>query len=188
MKIRCAHCGKASDKSAGHVNRAKAAGLRLYCDRRCAGLGRRKHIPKSVLRFKKKLYDAEYRKKNLARIKANKREYFQRTYDPAKAAIERKKTMPRHVEYCRRPEYKRWKSEYDRKRRDAEFGPWAEAARLCIDLSRATREVMTDEEIRQANGTFNKTQKRRREGKDGERSRPRNRFRCRRYGHPAAYG
>lgn len=187
MKVRCAHCGKTADKPPGEVNRASRAGLRLYCGRRCAGLAKRKGVPKSVKRLLKKLYDAEYRKKNLALLKAKKRAYHLRTYDPEKARIERKAKMPRHIEYCRRPEYKRWKSDYDRKRRDAVYGPFAEAARLCIELSRATREVMTDEEIRQANGTYNKVQRRRREGKT-ERSRTRPRFRDRRHDHSSAHG
>lgn len=187
MKITCPHCGKTAEKEPNAVNRARREGNRIYCSRRCSSLGRRKHVPKAVKRLLKKLYDAEYRTKNLAWIKAKKAAYFQRTYDPEKARIERKKRAAAHAEYCRQPEYRRWKSDYDRKRRDAAYGPFAEAARLCIDLSRATREVMTDEEIRQANDTFNKTQRRRREGKDGERSRPRNRFR-RRHSDQAAHG
>lgn len=41
MKYRCAHCGKEADKPAGEVNRARERGLKLYCDRKCSGLGRR---------------------------------------------------------------------------------------------------------------------------------------------------
>lgn len=188
MKIRCAHCGETADKPAGQVNRAKAAGLNLYCDRRCSGLGRRKPpVPKSVKRLLKKLYDQEYRKKNRESIKAKKRAYYARTYDPEKARIERKKTMARHVEYCRRPEYKRWKSAYDRRyRAKREYGPFAEVAMLTIDLNRAIKERMTTHEIKWQNGTTNKTQFRRRAGPEKERSRPRHRDRRDR--HSAAHG
>jgi hypothetical protein len=65
----------------------------------------------------KRIYDAAYRKKNRAKLKAIKRLYHKRTYDPVKAAIERKAKMKNHVEYCRRPEYKKYKSKYDAKRR-----------------------------------------------------------------------
>jgi hypothetical protein len=177
MRIKCAHCGRAAEKSSGEVNRARKVGLRLYCGRRCSGLGRRKHIPKSALVYRKKLYDQEYRAKNLETIKAKKRDYNARTYDPEKARIERKAKMPRHIEYCRRPEYKRWKSEYDRKRRDAAFGPFAEAARLCIDLNREIKGRMTTHEIKWQNRTTNKAQFRRRAAKEGERARPRHRDR-----------
>jgi hypothetical protein len=187
MKIRCAHCGKTADLANGAVKRARRIGARLFCGRKCAGLGRRKHIPKSVRRLMKAIYDAEYRRKNRDLLKAKKRAYFVHTYDPEKARVERKKRAAAHAEYCRRPEYKLWKSDYDRKQRDAEYGPFAEAARLCIDLSRATRETMTNEQIRIANGTFNKAQQRRREGKT-ERPRTRPRFRDRRPDHPSAHG
>jgi hypothetical protein len=39
-------------------------------------------------------------------LKAKKRAYFERTYDPRKAAVERKKRMHLHVAYCREPRYK----------------------------------------------------------------------------------
>ncbi len=42
----------------------------------------------------------EYRRKNRAALKAKKAERHKRTYDPVKAAVVRKKRMPRHVEYC----------------------------------------------------------------------------------------
>ena len=72
-------------------------------------------------------YDRKYRARNRKRLKAEKAAYFQRTYDPAKAAVERKKRMSKHVEYCRQPEYKAWKKKYDKKRRLARFGDFKEA-------------------------------------------------------------
>jgi len=78
----------------------------------------------------KSAYDKEYRRKNRAILKAKKAAYFQRTYDPARAAKERKKTMTKHVEYCRRPEYKKKKSTYDRQREAAEYGEFAECREI----------------------------------------------------------
>jgi hypothetical protein len=177
MKIKCPHCGKVSDKPAGAVNRARADGLRIFCNRRCAGLARRKHKTKAQKVAEKRAYDVEYRRKNLVMIKARKKEYFQRTYDPASAAIERKKRMKFHVEYCRQPSYKLWKKEYDRRRRDAEYGPWADAASLTIDLNREIKERASNEQIRWENKTANKVQFRRRAEKAPERTRPRGRDR-----------
>src|SRR5438046_492055 len=103
MKYRCAHCGKEADKPADHVNRAREAGLNLYCNRRCSGLGRRKpRKTKAQKREEKRLYDIQYRK-NSPTLKARRRAFHLRTYDPVKAAKERKKRAPAHAEYCRQP-------------------------------------------------------------------------------------
>lgn len=104
----------------------------------------------------KRLYDIEYRRKNRAMLKAKKAAYFRLTYDPVKAAIERKKRMHLHVAYCRQPRYKAWKRLYDRKRRDSKYGPFAEAARLAIELNREIKGRMSNYEIRRENQTLNK--------------------------------
>lgn len=186
VAFRCAHCGKRAEKEAGHVNRSQSLGLRLFCNLRCAGLGRRKHKTKAQMIEEKRVYDAEYRRKNLARIKARKRAYFQRTYDPEKARIERKKRMPKHVEYCRRPEYKVYKSKYDRKYRANKFGAFADAYLLTVDLNRAIKERASNAEIKWENRTANKAQFRRRAAGQKERSRPRGRDRRDRHSAPVS--
>jgi hypothetical protein len=90
-----------------------------------------------------------------------------RTYDPVKAAVERKKRMPRHVEYCRQPAYKAWKREYDRRYRAAEFGEFAEAYMLAIDLNREIKGRTTNAQIKYENGCTNKSQRREREAHQG---------------------
>jgi hypothetical protein len=186
MKFKCAHCKKVGDKPTGEVNRARNAGLKLHCNRRCAGLGRRKGKTKAQKVADKKTYDAEYRANNLEMLKAKKHEYFKRTYDPVQAAVVRKKRMPLHVEYCRQPAYKGWKREYDRRYRAAEFGEFAEAYMLTIDLNREIKGRMTNEEIKWQNGCQNKSQRRKRQGQEPERRRPR--IRERRAGHSTANG
>jgi len=152
----------------------------LYCGRECSGLGRRCGKTKAQKREEKRMYDMEYRKKNLALIKAKKSAHFKKTYDPVKAAIERKARMPRHIEYCRRPEYRVKKQAYDQKRRDAEYGDFAEVARLTIDLNREIKGRATNEQIKWQSGTANKSQTRKRAGNpEKERSRPRGRWRSR---------
>lgn len=163
MKIICAHCGKPSDKLAGAVNRAKRAGLRLFCDRVCAGLGRRHGLSKAALIERKRLYDAGYREKNRGLLKVKKHAHFKATYDPAKAAIERKARMHLHVEYCNRPEYKAWKREYDRTyRAKADFGPFWEAALVLLDIENEVSSRMSRYEIYAANGLLNKSKQRKR--------------------------
>lgn len=81
-------------------------------------------------------YDRKYRKKNAAMLKAKKAAYFQKTYDPIKAAKERRKRMPKHIEYCRQPWYKDYKKAYDKKKRGEKFGAFVEAKKV-LDLLRA---------------------------------------------------
>ena len=169
MKFTCAHCGKTAEKPTGEVNRARKAGLRVFCDRRCSGLGRRKPFkPKAQRVAEKREYDAAYRVKNLAILKAKKRAYHKRTYDPAKERVARNKRMKWHVAYCRRPEYRSWKKGYDRKYRSKRlFGPFAEAAMLAVDLNREIKSRSSNYEIRLQNGTINKRQTRTRAASDG---------------------
>lgn len=143
MRVVCAHCGKKADQPAGAVNRARRNGNRLFCGRKCAGLGRRKHKTKARRVEEKRLYDAEYRRKNRAMLKAKKAAYYKANRNPEKERAYRQANMARHVEYCRRPEYKTYKRAYDRQYRASEFGPFAEAYLLAIDLNREIKGRMT---------------------------------------------
>lgn len=159
----CDLCGGFVGQSVSAINRALRSGRPIYCGRKCAGLARRKLIQPNEKKEAKRLYDAQRRQALREEIRAKKREYHKRTYDPAKAAIERKARMPSHVAYCRRPEYRAYKSSYDLQRRARiEFGEFAESALLlrCVESdidSRATRQ-----ERMQINGTYNKAQTRKR--------------------------
>lgn len=168
----CAQCGKPHGKGTGAINRAAKIGAPLYCGRKCAGLGRRKGKTKAQKVAEKRLYDMAYRAKNHDRLQAEKRAYFQRTYDPKKAAVVRAKRMHLHVAYCRQPRYKAWKRQYDRNHRAKEYGPFADAYLLAIDLNRAIKSRATNYEIRIQNETLNKRQSRSRS--DQAQSRDRN--------------
>jgi hypothetical protein len=160
----CAYCQREASQPAGAVNRARKIGASLYCDRKCSGLGRRMHKTKAEKVEEKRLYDAEYRRKNRAMLKAKKAEYFKRTYNPAKAAVERKNRMAAHVEYCRRPEYREWKRGYDRQYRAVkEYGEYAECFLLTQDIRAECLSQQSDYEIRLAKGTLGKAQQRKRD-------------------------
>lgn len=164
MEFICAHCGKKGDRLTGDVNRAIKANRPLYCDKKCAGLGRRKNKTPEQLKEEKRLYDLEYRAKNKEMLKAKKAVYFQATYDPEKAAIERKAKMPRHIEYCRQPEYMQKKKIYDRLYRVKKcFGEFWESALLIMDIDKEVSARMTDVEIRKIKGTLNLHIQRRRQ-------------------------
>jgi hypothetical protein len=64
--------------------------------------------------------------------------------------------MHRHVEYCRRPEYKEYKSAYDQHRRDRlQFGEFSEVARILRDVDEEIASRATRQEIYQSNGRYN---------------------------------
>lgn len=166
MKIICEHCGKESDKPVGAVNRAKSIKAPLYCDKKCAGLGRRTHKTKAQKVKEKRAYDAKRRIDKRAELKAWKGKYHKRTYDPVKAAADRKKKMPAHIEYCRQPEYKKYKADYDRKRRYAKrdeikrlyiFGPvnpqgeqqWINKSRALLRTAKRLLTKQTNREVSQ---------------------------------------
>lgn len=159
----CAHCGKQSTTTSGAFNRAQKLGMRLFCGRICFGLGRRKNRTTADKKEAKRLYDQQYRSNNLDTIKAKKAAYFQATYDPQAAKVERRKRAHLHVEYCRRPEYRAYKKDYDRKRRAAEFGEFADSYELLSLIESEIKSRATRYEIYQANGTLNKSLNRRRD-------------------------
>lgn len=136
-------------------------GPHIFCSRTCSSLRRKQYKPDDQKKADKAAYDRIYRARNLRRIKRRKRDYFQKTYDPKKAAIERKKNMPRHVEYCRRPEYRKKKKRYDCHRRaHLKYGDYADCFHLLQRLDGEVSKRSTDYEIRLQQGTLNKKQNR----------------------------
>ena len=150
------------------MNRSRAIGAPLYCSMRCSGIGRRLKNPPSAADRKeaKRLYDTKRRAEKRDEILAQKRAHYYANHERIKTeqAVYRAKHMARHVAYCQQPEYKAWKSEYDRRYRAVKaFGEFAEAALLLNDIDREIDAKASRYEIYQANGTLNKAQTRRRE-------------------------
>lgn len=164
VAIVCAYCGMGAMKESGTVNRAIRLGAPLYCDRECAGKGRRVFRTDSEKRAEKAAYDAEYRERNRAMLKAKKAAYYASHVDREKEREVRKKRMPQHVEYCRRPEYRKWKAQYDRKYLARKrYGDFGAAAIVLRDLEAEIASRASRIEISRANGTLNKHQNRRRD-------------------------
>lgn len=162
--VLCAYCGKGTMKETGHINRAAKRGAPLYCDRTCAGAGRRVFRTDSEKRAEKAAYDAEYRTRKHTILKAKKAAYYAANVDREKEREARKARMPQHVEYCRRPEYRKWKAQYDQQYRTRKwFGDFGEAAIILNQLEAeiASRSTFTERAI--AKGTLNKHTNRRRE-------------------------
>lgn len=163
MKVICNYCGQECEKHLGHYNRSTSIGAPLYCNQTCAGLGRRSNKTIEQRKAEKAQYDIDYRNKNLETKKIKAHEYFKRTYDPHKAAIVRKERMPKHIEYCRQPKYKKWKVEYDKRyHAKKEFGEFAEVHLILVELEKE----LDTKQIKYDNGLINKAQKRKRQWKN----------------------
>jgi hypothetical protein len=166
VELKCFHCGADLNKSTGAINRARKINAKLFCNKVCFGLNRRLANPPTLQEKKetKRLYDANRRIVKSDEIKEKKAAYFAATYDPEVARIKRQLRMPQHVEYCRRPEYKKYKRQYDMNYRNKQdYGPYWESGVLLVALDKEISQRATYEELAQAKGTINKAQTRRRE-------------------------
>ncbi len=164
VEIKCAYCGKVSDKPTGAVNRAKSIGAPLYCNRVCAGLGRRSNKTIEQKKKEKAAYDKEFRYYHRDGIKERKAAAFKKDYaaNPEKYRKERQRRYKAHLEYLQRPEYKAWKKNYDVKHlAKKDFGVYWESAILLKELEEHLLKIRPDG-IKFQMGITNKTQKRKR--------------------------
>lgn len=166
MKAICHQCQEEFEvKFIGAYNRSIRLGRTIYCGRTCAGIGRRKFVSKEEKARLKAEYDKIYRSKNIETIKKKKADYFQKSYDPVKARVYRKKIVARHNEYCRRPEYKKWKAQYDKKYlAKKHYGPFWEVSILCLKLEKEVDRY----EANINNQSFGKSTKRKRQWKNSQ--------------------
>lgn len=156
----CPICNNGFKKTLGHYNRAMKQGLNVYCNRTCAGIGRR------TTEEEKKAVKAAYDKKiyNTPERQAARKRYFEKSYksNPEKYKAIRKAKYQKHLEYLRTPEYKEWKKNYDVKyRANKEYGEYGEAALLLFELEEFLNQNMPTE-LKFQMGITNKTQKRKR--------------------------
>jgi hypothetical protein len=159
-----AYCNAIVPQSQSSIRRAQREDKPLYCNRVCSGMARRDHRTPDQKKEAKRGYDAQRRAEKAAEISVRKAAYYQRTRDPVKERARRAANMDRHVELCRRPEYRDYKSDYDREYRAREYGEYAEAYLLLLDLEREIRSRATWYERRKAKGYYTRSaQQRRRE-------------------------
>lgn len=161
VKIKCDYCGKEIEKYIGYVNRAKEEGLRQFCDKKCAGLGRRSNETEEEKKLIKYFYDAFRAIVFEKKFKKQNAEYFRKDYaaNPEKYRAQRKAGQEKHNEYCRQPEYKKWKQEYDKKYRAKKiYGKLWESAIALNELAK----VVDNRQAKQDQKTINKTQNRKR--------------------------
>lgn len=166
MLIVCPQCGRSCERPGGWVNRSAALGLRVYCSRRCSGLGRRSGKTQEQKRAEKSAYDRARLARMGEQIRKRKRAYYASA--PVQEREKARRADPQwrarksayHLAYCRSPEYRRWKADYDRRARTKEHGEYADAVRVLWQLEREIASRMTRYEIYSANGLVNKKQQR----------------------------
>lgn len=165
MKFVCQHCFKIAERLAGDVNRAMRADKPLYCNRTCAGIARQVFRTNSEKTKAKQLYDIGRRERDRDKLKAQKAAHYRSIREERKVRDKayREDNMKRHVEYCRRPEYVKYKREYDRQYRAREYGDYAEAFILLQDLDKEINSRISDYDTRTLNGTLGKRQQRKRD-------------------------
>lgn len=161
-KVKCAYCGKEFEIATGQYNyRVVKHGLNIYCSRKHFGMARRMYLPTVIKKQEKAEYDKEYRVKNEKKLKKRQKAYFKKDYaaNPEKYRQQRKRRQKEHNEYCRRPEYKKWKQEYDKQYRAKKiYGQLWESAIALNELAK----IVDNRQAKQQQKSINKTQNRKR--------------------------
>lgn len=161
MIVNCEHCGKPLEKSTGHVNRARKVGMKLFCNRICFGLNRRVQRTTEQKKEIKRLYDIEYRKKNHDYVEARRKAYEKSPAGRAMQKRNREKFKQHHLEYCRTPEYKAWKKNYDKvNHAKYNYGEFWEANLILNEIETVIEPERKETKVQK--GTYNKSQKRKR--------------------------
>ncbi len=176
VTIVCRQCGVAFERVPGvrKYYLKKFGRVGDFCGMTCFGLSRRKNKTIAQKKAEKSEYDRRRREEiaadgRAAVYKAAKAAYHRRTYDPARAAEERKPKYQRHLAYLRRyyadPKNKAEKVAYDRARRAAAYGPFAEAYLIAVDIKKTICARIPDKyERARARGYYdNNAQTRRRQ-------------------------
>lgn len=160
----CPMCMCETQKERSAYNRAQRSGLAFYCGRKCAGAARRNNKDRDAKIAEKAEYDRLYRLKNREVLRAKKAVYYAKNHDREKEREIRKLRMPKHVEYCRRPEYKAYKKSYDRKyRAERLYGDFSESYLFLLEIENEVSDRATRTEIYTSNGILNKALKRKRD-------------------------
>lgn len=101
----------------------------------------------------KRLYDIEYRRKNKEKIRKRKRKYYiENKSSISKKQKERRQSLEhkrRHAEYCRQPDYKKWKGRYDKVyRAQKESGDFWESHILIVEILKLVKKISPSKKSR----------------------------------------
>lgn len=161
MKVICEYCKKECERENGHVNRARKLGLKVFCNRKCAGLGRRVNRTEEQDKEIKRVYDIEYRARNRDYRKERAKAYNESPAGRAMQKRNREKFKQSHLEYFRTEEYKKWKHEYDQTHNAKKmYGEFWESFLIIKEVEKIIEPEKYDTKYN--NGLLNKSQKRKR--------------------------
>lgn len=161
IKCKCGYCGNGIEKQTGHYNRAIKLGLKVYCDRKCFGLGKRIEKSSEQKKKEKAEYDKTYRATSPT-LKKRKADFHKKTYNPQRQKEINRQRYPSHLEYLRQPKYRDYKKRYDQKYRTNKlYGEFAEAAIILAELER----LLPSKQIKYDNGVTIKKQSQKRKRK-----------------------
>lgn len=159
MIIICPYCKKEADIPKAYVLKARSVGAPKYCSKLCSGLARKIWRTDAEKKAIKKLYDEQYRTREYVKLQKNFAFHLDYRANPEKYRKERQRKMKAHIEYCRKPEYKKWKKQYDHKfRLKKKYGEYWECASIMVSLDK----TLNTKEIKINQGLINKSQKRKR--------------------------
>lgn len=165
MKHKCAYCGKPSGRSPGEINRAQKQGLKLYCNRKCAGLGRRVNKTTDEKKEEKQWYDLFYRQMMADELKQKKAAWHKKHYSANPDHYRQKRMSKRayHKQYVSTATYRAYKQRYDeRHRAEKIYGEYAESAILIKQIT----SLIDKQQSRQDRDCHNKNQKRKKQWKN----------------------
>lgn len=159
MKCICPYCNIEFEKANNYVNKAKSINAPLYCSKACSGLARRKEITQEQFKANKAEYDKKRRADKAEEIKKQKKEYYKTPSGRATQKRNRNQQKENHLQYCRTPEYREWKRQYDELyNAKLAFGEFAEAALILENICN----IVDNREAVKLKGTYGKSTKRKR--------------------------
>lgn len=159
----CAYCKKDFKKRTAELKYFEKIGAckNYYCSRKCAGADR--IVPADAKKSAKAEYDRTYRAENFEKRKALN-QAFNKT--PAGRAMQKKAREKRkeyQKAYVSTPRYKAWKAAYDRRYlATTQYGEFADAYLLLLDVVATTKKMETKYEIDLKNKRLGKATKRKR--------------------------
>lgn len=159
----CNYCGKTSKRRDAYLKVAAKKGAPVFCDKKCAGLGRRTNETPEEKKAIKYWYD-QFLNVSMTEDEKELEElqrmvYFQWEYarNPEKHRKRRQERMAAHVEYCRQPEYKVYKQIYDEQyRAKKDYGEYWEAAIVLKNLESIIPHRLADKENKLHNKSITK--------------------------------
>lgn len=155
----CSYCNSNLNKTTSEINRSKKEGRKLFCNKTCFALSRKKNESPGIKKERKRLYDINYRGNNKDKICTDKKLYNETKSGRETQKRNRYKFKEYHSEYCKTDKYKSYKKDYDKYYRAKDrYGEYYESFLLIIEIEKEYEKKDTRLQL----NLVNKSQKRKR--------------------------